>query len=168
MTLPDTDSLSTLGGTLTNFSPVEDPTTDLDAGADNKSRSNVAMVTHTIERACRRFAGHATTPADPASGFVHDALWGSSGAVKPPVTKGGTGIYVVTWTATQNDELGVAHTLNFRTAQAWVEVSGTTRYFAHARVTAANVVEVRVFIDGGAGADTLNDAAGLNIVVKVW
>lgn len=168
MTLPDIDTIATLGGALQNFAPVEDPTTDLDAGADNASRTNVAMMTHTAVRAMRRFLGHATTPADPVSGFIHDAVWGSSAPVKATVTKGGTGIYPLTWPTTVQDELGVAHTLNLRCARAWVEITGSVRYSAEARATAGNVVEVRVFIDGGAGADALNDAAGFNIVVVAW
>ncbi len=164
MTLPDIDTLSTLGGSLVNAEPVMDATTDLDADADNKSRTNVAMMSRTGIRAMRRFVGHATTPADPVSGFIHEAMWGSTGGVKPAVTRSNTGIWLVTWAATQDDELGEEHSLNFRVAQAWVEVSSTTFYAATARVTAANVVEVRTFTAAGA----LNDVVGFNVVVMVW
>lgn len=168
MTLPDRADLDTYGGELKNYGEVEDPETDLGADPFNECRMDVAAMGHTAIRAMRRFLGHATTPAEPSSGFVHDSLWGDDPSVKPSVAKGGTGIYNATWPTDVLDELGTSHTVNLRVAQAWVEVSGSTRYKAHARVTAANVVEVRVFIDGGAGADTLSDAAGLAIVVMAW
>ncbi len=163
MTLPDIDTLATLGGELVNAEPVLDATTDLDAGADSKSRANVAMMTHTSPRAMRRFTGHATTPTDPASGFVHDAQWGNVNANKPTLGIAAT-VYTVTWPATVQDELLVSHALNFRIAKAWVEVAGGTYYAATARVLTANSVEVRVFTAAGA----LDAAAGLNIVVMVW
>lgn len=168
MTLPNIADVDTYGGELQNAGEVEDPTTDQDADAFNEMKADCAGMTHTAPRALFRFLGHATTPADPASGFIHDALWGSTAGVKPSAAKGGTGIYTCTWPTTVTDELGNDVDLNLRVAKAWVEVSGSTRYSAHARVTAANEVEVRVFIDGGAGADTLDDAAGLAIVVEVY
>jgi len=165
MTLPDkTDTIATLGGILANAEPVTDATTDLDADADNKARANNAMMSRTACQALRRFTGHATTPADPGSGLVHRALWGSAVGVKPPVTKGGTGIYLVTWAATQNDELGVSHSLNLEIARAWVEVTGATLILATARITAPNIVEVRVYTMAGA----LTDAVASNIVVQAW
>jgi len=164
VTLPDIDTLSTLGGQLVNADPVMDATTDLDADADNKSRADVAMMTRTGIRAMRRFTGHGTTPTDPASGFVHEAMWGSISGVKPTVVRSGAGIWLLTWTATQADELGESHSLNFRAAEAWVEVTSTTFYNATARVTAANVVEVRTFTAAG----VLDDVVGFNVVVLVW
>ncbi len=161
-TLPETADVAELGGILQNYGAVEDPTTDLDAGADNKNRANTAAMTHTATRAMRRFVGHATTPTDPLSGFVHDSVWGKAPAVKPTVTRAGTGIYLVTFPLSVQDELGVFHDTNLQVAKAWVEFTGTTVYGASARVTAANVVEVRVHTGGA-----LSDAAGLAIVVEV-
>lgn len=163
MPLPDIDTIATLGGVLTNDSPVVNPTTDLDADADTKSRANVAMMTHTLARAIRRFAGHATTPTDPSSGFVHDATWGNTPALKPPVTKGGTGIFDITWPATVTDELGVAHTTNLRGGWGNVEATGNC-YVTSVQVLAPNVLRVRVWQQ----ASSLNDAAGLNVTVYAY
>lgn len=163
MTLPDIDALSTYGGALANYSPVVDPTTDEDASARNKYAANVAMMTHTAPRALASFLGHATTPADPASGFVHDAMWGNALGVKPTVVKAGTGIYDMTWPASVNDELGVAHALNLRRALAQVESSDGTFRDAQAKVTSANSVRVYTF-----AVTTLNDLAGQVVTVWVW
>ncbi len=163
MTLPAIDSIDTLGGTKENHKPVENAATDLDAPKYNVAIADVAMMTHTIARAAYRFKGHATTPVDAAAGFVHDAVWGSGSGVKPTPAHTGTGVYTVTWAATQYDDLGEPHATNFRYAKAWVEASGGVLYHASAYVTAANVVTVRVFDDAGAASD----AAGLNIVVEV-
>ena len=162
--LPETTDVNELGGVLSNYGAVEDPTTDLDADADNKNRACTAMMTHSAIRAMRRFTGHAATPTDPASGFVHDAVWGSTAGVKPTVSIAAT-VYSVTWPASVSDELGVSHTTNLRMADAWVENTGATHYRASARVTSANVVEVRCF---NAAGTALDNVAGLNVCVVAW
>ncbi len=161
--LPDVDTLATYGGAKTNYAPVEDVTTDLDADHHNVMAANVAGLTQTAPRALRRFVGHATTPTDPVSGFVHAAVWGSDNGVKPTVTIAAT-VYTVTWPTSVTDELGEVHSVNLRAAEAWVETTGTTLYVATARVTSANVVEVRVYSSFAA----LSDAATFNIVVKAY
>lgn len=163
-TLPETADVNELGGILTNAGEVEDPTTDLDADADNKNRACTAMMTHLACRAARRFTGHATTPTDPASGFVHDACWGNTPGVKPTVAIAAT-VYTVTWPTSVTDELSESHAVNLRFADAWVECTGTTHYRACARVTSANVVEVRCF---NAAGTALDNVAGLNVVVVAW
>ncbi len=164
MTLPDTDSLDTYGGALANYAEVEDPTTDEDADYRNKYAANVAMMTVTAPRAIVTFVGHATTPADPASGFVHAALWGSGPSVKPVVTRvGGTGHYLITYPATVDDPLAVEHTLNFRRAYAQVESAGVMKHAA-AEVTSANTVTVYTYLANG----TLDNLATANITCWIY
>jgi hypothetical protein len=162
--LPDSADINTYGGVLVNDGEIENPETDQDADAFNEMKNDVAMMTHMRLAAMRRFVGHATTPAEPGSGFIHDALWGSAPAVKPAVTKLGTGIYKVAWPQTVADELGATKTLNLRVARAWVEITGSTRYSAEARTLSAYEVEVRVFTNAGA----LDDAATFTIVAQAW
>ncbi len=157
VTLPDTDSFDTLGGELSNYAPVEDPTTDLDADADNKTRLDVAGMTETCARAWCCFVGNAATPTDPASN-VHGAVWGSTAPVKPTVTRTGAGVYTITWPASVTDELSAAHTVNLR--RAWWNVEGTTPYICTA-TPVANVVTFRVFTHAGVA----DDAAGVNLTV---
>jgi hypothetical protein len=59
---------------MADYASVEDATTDLGAAYFNKMSASVAAMTHTAPRAVRRFVGHATTPADPSSGLVHDSI----------------------------------------------------------------------------------------------
>jgi hypothetical protein len=146
---------------LDNAYPVTDPTTDLDAAADNKARNNNAGMTHTQCRAWVRF--YAANPVtDPASN-VHDAVWGDAIADKPVCARTGVGIFTVTWpstvdnllsqagaTAAQGGETGIS--VNIRTAKAWA-ASGTTFRYATATVTSANVVTVHVFDAAGALVD---------------
>lgn len=116
MTTPDIDSFSSdYGGPYQNAHQIEDPTTDLGDVALNNALCSTAMMTHTAIRAWALFTGVAYT-----SGTVavvpddHNAMWGSSSAVRPTVGETAAGIYTLTWAASQLDELGVAHTLNIR------------------------------------------------------
>jgi hypothetical protein len=159
--LPGIDTLDSYGGALSNYAPVEDATTDEDAAHRNLYAMNVAGMTQTAARAVRRFVGHAATPTDPVSGFVHGAVWGSDNALKPTVGIAAT-VYTITWPTEVEDALGETHTVNLRYAKAWVETTGATLYVATARVATANTVEVRVYSD----FSTLSAAAGLHIVVE--
>lgn len=156
MTLPDKDSATgTFGAPFTNFHPVEDPTTDMDAGAGNKLIADVAMMTHTVGRAWVRFAGLTLSggPPDAITVVDHDALWGSGTSVKPTVSHTATGVYVITWATTQVDELGVSHTLNIKRPMAWA-LSGDR---SNAKVVSftANTITINTFNDAGA-ANALN------------
>lgn len=163
MTLPAVDSIATYGGAKQDYSPVVDPTTDEDAASRNKYAANVAMATHTLVRAMRSFVGvNGAAPTDPVSGFVHDAVWGSTPDVKPVVARSGEGVWTVTWPETITDELGDEHTVDLKRAHAQVECDGTL-YHATAKVTAANVVTVRGWLSNG----TADDLAGCTITVSV-
>lgn len=50
MSLPNKQSYDNLGGELSDYSPVTDPTTDLSAEASNETRVDVAAMTRTIPR----------------------------------------------------------------------------------------------------------------------
>lgn len=158
MTLPDVDDLSTYGGALANYAPIEDATTDEDAAWRNKYAANVAGMTQTACRAWCTFLGHASAPTDPASN-VHGAVWGDDVSVKPTVARTGTGVFTVTWPSTVTDELAEVHTVNLR--RCWANVEGATAYFVTTTVTAANVVTLRVFNSSAAA----NDAAGVTFTV---
>ncbi len=173
MTLPDVDALSTYGGPLSDYSSVVDPTTDESAVFRNKYAANVAMMTQTAIRAMRSFVGATgATPTDPLTGFVHAAVWGAGPSLKPTLARSATGVWTVTWPTTVSSELtaaltsqggGVTHNVNLRRAFAQVECGGTL-YHAVAKVTAANVVEVRGFTAAG----TADDLNGLTVTVIAW
>lgn len=160
---PDSSTIEDFGGSFENYTDPEDPTTDLDASFFNQMSSDVSCMTVTAPRAFVTFVGHATTPSDPLTGFVHAAGWGSSPSVKPVVTHVSTGRYLITFPATVNDPLAVTKTLNFRRAIAQVECGGTIKH-ACAERTSANTITVYTALANG----TLDNLAGSNITCVIW
>lgn len=156
MTLPDRDSLATLGGIKRNYYPVEDPTVDVDADQENVAKADIAMMTRVGERAWCSFTTDATTPVL----VDHDSQWGSAIGVAPTIARTATGTFTATWPASVVDELSVSHTLNLRSARAGSR-SATVAHTVQAVRTAANVVTVYLFAGGA-----LSDEAGT--VLDVW
>lgn len=156
MTLPDTSSLDTYGGELSDYRPITDPTTDRPAEGANKAFADVAAMTITAPRAYVQIVGHATTPtlAD------HWALWGEAPSVAPTLSRTGAGVIEVAWPSTITDDLGGTHTLQVRAGhgqprsagRAWVEPHGSTTYKAIVHLLDA--------------AGAANDLA--TIVIDVW
>lgn len=161
MTLPDKDSLDgNYGGARTDAHPVEDPTTDVGAVHLNPVFCNVAMMSHTAPRAVVLFTGITYT-----SGTMtivpddHDALWGSSTGVRPVVTQAVSGTYVITWTATQVNELLETKTLNIRFPDAGAY--GVSTLVAKVISWTANTITIATTSSGSANA--LNGTK-----IKVW
>src|SRR6187431_2696501 len=101
MALPDSTTYASIGGELIDYSPVEDPETDLAAEFDNEARADTAAMTRMISRAMVSF----TTDGVDCTVVDHDAVWGSDLAVKPTVTVAGTTI-TVPWPTTVTDARG--------------------------------------------------------------
>lgn len=160
--LPDITTLSAIGGTKTDYSPVEDSTTDVAATEWNTIANNVAGLSYTCPRAWRRFTtANTSAPTDPGSNS-HGAVWGNDPSVKPTVARTATGTYTVTWTATQNDLLGTSHTLALFTGWGNAE-SGSTQLVVQVVLTSANVATVYVRTNTG----SLTDTTGVTIAVWV-
>lgn len=159
MTLPAVDDLASLGGVMVNYRDVEDPTTDLDAGYDNKARTNVAGATQTNIRAEVHFV---TAAAGPFAATAHFAVWGNTPAVAPVITRAALGRFTITWPTTVTDALSASHTVAL--VGGWCNAQSTT--FAKAQVvkTAANVVDVYLFDAAGAASDFAGTA--LDIFVR--
>lgn len=148
MTLPDKDSLETYGGAMEDYSEPVNPKTDESAAFRNKYAANVAMMTHTAVRGARSFlgtTGGATQIADPASGFVHDAVWGDTPAVKLVGSYVQTGVYEFTAPTAVSDQLDVSHSVNIKRAWAEVESSDGTLRIASAKQTAAQRIRVYTY-----------------------
>lgn len=144
--LPDKMSLAEVGGPLSNYSDVVDPTTDEDAAWRNKYVANVAMMSHTITRAAVSFlgtTGGATAIASPDTGFVHDSLWGDAAGVKPVGSYVQTGVYVFGWATQVSDELGVNHDLNIR--RAWAAVESSDGTYRRAEAKRLNTRQITVY-----------------------
>ncbi len=150
--LPDIDALASMGGALKNYANVADVTTDLDAEFDNRSRMQVAMMSHTAIRAWARVTLAATTGAMIL--VAHDAVWGNTAPVAPTPARTSSGLFTLTWPATVNDELARVHTVNFRCAFANSR-DGTNGYILRAAPTAANILSLTARTD----ANVLSDMA---------
>ncbi len=158
MSLPGIDTLSTYGGKMVNYAPVEDPTTDRDATAANQSYASTAAMTHTAPRAWARITMAATTGAMVL--VAHDAVWGTS--VAPTFAHVSTGVFTITWPVTVTDELGTTQTVSLRTCTVQQETGGApTLNLADA---ATNVANLRLF-DTSAVA---TNSAGNNYVIVVY
>lgn len=147
--LPAIIDFDSLGGCLQNYAPVEDPTTDLDASADNETRANVAAMTQTLPRAlCRGTLDVAPSVA------AHRAVWGNSGSVAPAIIRTSVGVFDVIWPASVVDDLGVAQNVLFVAAQ--VSIGYGFGWHANVLVAGPNTVQVVVFDTSNAAADPVN------------
>ena len=158
MTVPDIDDFNTYGGEISNYAPVEDPTTDRDAAKACQAYASTAAMTQTATRAWARMTCNTTTGTLVL--VDKDGLWPNTGPNAPTLLRNGTGDFTLTWPATVTDSRGVVHTLNFRGAAASLE--GTVFGFITATPASANSVRVRLANTGGAA----NDFAGINILVE--
>lgn len=151
--LPDVDTFATLGGALVNFDPIQDPTTDLDAGADNLTRMNAAAMTHTVGR----LWAQVTMASGAAPTLVaHDSVWGNAALVAPTFTYVSTGTVTCTWPSTVTDENLVTHSVNFRAAYR-PSTHGVTLTHAQLDIVTANTATLRTYNAAG----SLADVAGL-------
>jgi hypothetical protein len=137
MSLPDKATFATLGGEISDYSAVEDPTTDLAGAFDSEARADVAAMTRMIPRAMVSY----TTDGVTCTVVEHDAVWGSDLPVKPTVVLdlGYGGKSVVTWPTTVTDARGVVRALNLRRGVANVDQPGYTGSVAR---VSANVFAV--------------------------
>jgi len=150
--LPQSQSYDGLGGDISDYAPVVDPTTDLPAEASNETRADVAQMTRMIGRAFVQFDNGGEVNQ-------HDAVWGNADGVKPVVDYVSAGRYQVTWPSSVVDARGVTRTINLRVGLPSVETFG---YIPAVTRTAPNVFLVEVY---GIAAGTLDDPSGLITLV---
>lgn len=156
MALPDqATGADNYGTPYQNERPVEDPTTEPDAGAINEALVDTAACTRMICRARVTFTGLTyTSGSQSITVDNHNAVWGSSDGVKPTIVQTAAGIYVVTWPATVVDELGDTHTLNMIMPLEPMTIDAT---LSRVKVTAftANTLSLKAFNAAGS-ANSLN------------
>lgn len=156
MTLPDIDTLATLGGALNNLSAVENPQTDRDAAGANQAYADAAAMTHTAIRAW----AHITLNGSSTPTLVaHDAVWGNAAGVAPVLAHSTTGVVTLTWPTTVLDEIPNGapgytgpHTVNLRAGWGNLRVVATL-YEPTVAISAPNVATLSVFNAGGSLAD---------------
>ncbi|KYF87779.1 hypothetical protein BE20_24860 [Sorangium cellulosum] len=157
MALPDKNDFAALGGELVDYSPPEDPTTDLSAEASNEARADTAAMTRMIERAFVSF----TTNGSTATVTDHDAVWGNALAYKPTISRTGAGNYLVTWPTTVTDARGVTRSLNLRFGVGNV---GESLFSASVIRVSANSMRIRITRNNAA---TDPDASTV-VTMVVW
>lgn len=160
MTLPDIDDLDSLGGAKANAHPVEDPTTDLDAGDHNKIATNVAGATQVLPRAWIRLTMAASTGALVL--LAHRSVWGNGVSVQPTLTFVSTGRVRIAWPQTVTDALNEEHTTALVSGDASHE-SLTDDLTVNVVPFSAYEMDVLVRLAG-----TLNNAVGVNVLVKAY
>lgn len=160
MTAPAIDSIATYGGSLNDYSPVVDPTTDRPAAGANQAYASVAAMTAICPKCFARIVGSATAPALSVSNG-HNSMWGNSVGVAPVIARTALGIVTATWPATVLDGLGVTQTLNFRYAVATLEGSNAGDISCSVN---ANVVTLNLWN----GSGSASDFAGATYNVTVW
>lgn len=158
MTVPAIDDFATYGGIKIDYSPVEDPDTDLSADQGNQARASTAGMTRTAARIIINF----TTSGGVATVTAWDAVYGNPFLYLPEIQQGIPGQWVVVLPASIQDALGTTQLLNIRWAHGQVE-SQTNRWTVQCKRNTSNVLYVSIFNSAGTLADP--DGAGQ---VALW
>lgn len=153
--LPLIASFDELGGPKTNASSLVDPTTDLDASADNLARYDTAQMSRMSPRAYLRmvWTGSVLTV------LAFDSVWGSDASYTPSPSRVSTGIYPVSFPAQVPDGFGGLLDLNLRAG--WVNLENSN-LLGNVEVVAPNIISVRIYNTTTA---TVADPTNKNIVI---
>lgn len=143
MSLPNSNSYNNLGGELSDYSPVTDPTTDLSAEASNEMRSDVAAMTRTATRAWVSFQVSGTSIVVDSSDY--DAVYGNANLYKPTGSYDAPGDYTITFPASIVDARSNTISVNIQAAWVNMQSSSPDMYFAKATVLSSNTVKVYLF-----------------------
>lgn len=145
MTFPARDTIATYGGVLVDLFPVTDPTTDRPASGANQAYGSAAALTKTGVKAWVRMTTAGSNPPTlAATGMAHDAAWGNALSYAPTFSRTSTGIFVVTWPTTVNDEVGALYSVNFRAVLAPC-AEGSTPFHAQGEIASPNQLTIRIF-----------------------
>jgi hypothetical protein len=142
------DTLATYGGTLRNYSPVKDPTTDLDASMGNKAMAATSDMTQTAARAWVSLTVNGTTTP---TLVAWAALWALGTPSAPVLAYSGTpGQFTITFPANVSDQIqsGQAgytgpQALNLRSGWGNLRWAGT-QFDINVTVTSANVATISI------------------------
>lgn len=158
--LPGTASFEELGGALTNYTEVVDPTTDLPDIVSNQTRAIVAGLSRLAPRAFLEFTNDGITGTLTPGTF--DSVVGNGAANYPSVLRVAEGWYRFVFPATCIDFLGNTQSWSFKRAKGQIltGVPGLTRGVK----VDPNTVDLFLFNLSGIEADF----AGERIEVEVY
>lgn len=97
------DPAADFGLPYDDYSTAKNSRTDLTAGKFESLCIAVAALTHSAPRAWVVVSGAATAGTTGVMLVDHDAMWGSTNAVKPTVVRNSTGSVTVTWASSYAD-----------------------------------------------------------------
>lgn len=136
-----TQTIDDFGGEKTNYAPVADPETDIDADEWNQIANDVTML--------GRMGCRAYVEVDPtADGYLSgcSAQWqNASTTYAPTILCDSNNVWTITFPSTVVDELGNSKALSLR--QAWVSIAysvGGTAYGAWVTILTESSVQVRL------------------------
>lgn len=143
MSLPNKSTFNSIGGEINNYSPPTDPTTDLDAVADDIARADNAAMTRTIPRAWLLFT--VTGGVVTILNTDYDGVYGNAVSYKPIPTYLGGGDYIFDFPASIVDARGVTQLVNLTYGKCNTESAG---YTIHAKRLSATQFSVKMTISG--------------------
>lgn len=152
-------TIASYGGAYVDLKVVEDPTSQISAANFNRLAEDVAQLTITGIRAAVRFPLVASGASTVSSAWSN---WGAGSGIYPTVARTGTGVYTVTYSATQTDGLAESETVGFIDADGGIR-SATVFGQVNCVVTSGNVVTVYVANSAGTLADLT-----VGTIIGVW
>jgi hypothetical protein len=158
--LPGTASFEELGGSLTNYTEVVDPTTDLPDVASNQARAIVAGLSRLAPRVFLEFTNDGITGTLTPGTF--NSVVGNGATNYPGVLRVSEGWYRFVFPATCIDFLGSTQSWNFKRAKCQI-LTGAPGLTRGVKVE-PNVVDIFLYNLSGIEADF----AGERIEVEVY
>ena len=158
--LPSALSYEEIAGTLNDYTEVVDPTTDLPANADNKTRASVAAMSRMSPRVYLEWTNDGTN----ATISQFDSVVGNAALSQPTITKQATGQWRLEFAAYVTDFMGESQPWNFKNADASALDTFVILHIQTFRV-APNIIDVYIWQLPGAIAD---DAGGMNILTRIY
>lgn len=151
--------LASLGGAIQNYSPVVDPSTDLDAAFDNQARCIAAENSQTTPKAIVIMSLGAG-----AALVSYQSAWGNGATYAPTIAKVSTGKFRITFPSSIIDQLGNAQPLVLsacaKTGLDNITGGGSLVFFTEQVETASTVV-IQVYNTSFA----LNDSTSTNLAI---
>ncbi len=161
MTLPSSDSYSTYGGDIVDYSVVEDPDTDLAADASNQCRASAAGMTATCFRAVVTFIWDGSTGLTLLN---VNSVWDGVASLDPVLTRLTVGTYRIVFPAAVTDLRGNTQSLNLLGGIANPDVSNSNGYFC--TVHKVDLITFDVYVISAVDAALEDLAAPINLMVR--
>ena len=156
--LPTASTLDDLGGVISDYDEIVDPTKDLPASADTESRANVAAMSRVVERLWFIWSNDGTV----VTLVSLDSVVGSAMANNPTTNKQNTGHWRFTFPAVVVDALGNEQAWNFKRATG--SALHSEPIHVQCKIVSPHIVDVYMW---ALPAATASDVTGVQFYVEV-